>query len=72
MNRKAICAKESRFWAKFGCFWPKILIFTGGSKRFGTQKRKKHLGTLFALFSGQAMDQKSPGATTFEFGPPQK
>ena len=38
-------------------FGPKIQIFTGGSKSFGTNITEKHLATLFALFFGRAWDQ---------------
>ena len=52
-----ICAQERIFWAKFGRFWAKNLNFTGGDKSFGTQVMENHLGTLFALFFGQELDQ---------------
>ena len=38
-------------------FGPKILIFMGVSKSFGTHITENHLGNLFALFFGQALDQ---------------
>ena len=47
---RPICAQESIFWAFFG---PKILIFTGGSKSFGTPKRENPPGHLVASFFGR-------------------
>ena len=38
-------------------FGPKILIFSGFRKIFGTHIMEKHLGNLSALFFGQALDQ---------------
>ena len=38
--------QKCQFWAKFGRFWAKILIFTGESKSFGThitEKPPRHL-----------------------------
>ena len=38
-------------------FGPKILIFMGVSKSFGTNITENHFGNLSALFFGQALDQ---------------
>ena len=38
-------------------FGPKILIFMGVSKSFGTNITENHLDNLSALFFGQALDQ---------------
>ena len=38
-------------------FGPKILIFMGVSKSFGTNITENHFGNLSALFFGQAFDQ---------------
>ena len=38
-------------------FGPKILIFMGVSKSFGTNITENHLDNLFASFFGQALDQ---------------
>ena len=61
------CAKNGNIWPKmtknayFGpilaVFGPKILIFMGVSKSFGTNITENHLGNLSALFFGQALDQ---------------
>ena len=42
------------FWTNFG---PKIKIFMGVSKRFGTNITENHLHNLSALFFGQVLDQ---------------
>ena len=51
-------------------FGPKTLIFTGRKQNW---KRKNHLGTLFALFFGQAWDQTGQNgrylAKNASFGP---
>ena len=61
------CAKNGNIWPKmtknadFGpnlaVFGPKILIFMGVSKSFGTNITENHLDNLSALFFGQALDQ---------------
>ena len=61
------CAKNGNIWPKmtknadFGpnlaVFGPKILIFMGVSKSFGTNITENHLDNLFASFFGQALDQ---------------
>ena len=38
-------------------FGPKILIFMGVSKSFGTNITENHLDNLSALFFGQSLDQ---------------
>ena len=45
------------FWPNLAYFGPKILIFMGVSKSFGTNITENHLGNLSALFFGQAIDQ---------------
>ena len=49
--------QKCRFWTKFGHFGPKILIFMGVSKSFGTNITGNHIHNLSALFFGQALDQ---------------
>ena len=61
------CAKNGNIWPKmtknadFGpnlaVFGPKILIFMGVSKSFGTNITENHKENLFALFFGHAFDQ---------------
>ena len=61
------CAKNGNNWPKmtknadFGpnlaVFGPKILIFMGVSKSFGTNITENHLDNLSALFFGQSLDQ---------------
>ena len=46
--------QKCRFSTVFG---PKILIFMGVSKSFGTNITENHLDNLFASFFGQALDQ---------------
>ena len=48
------CARES---IKMAIFGPKIPIFMGVSKSFGTNLTENHLDNLSALFFGQALDQ---------------
>ena len=50
--------KNANFGPNLVVFGQKILIFTGESKSFGTNETKNHLRTLFALFFGQAGDQR--------------
>ena len=61
------CAKNGNIWPKmtknadFGpnlaVFGPKILIFMGVSKSFGTNITENHQDNLSALFFGQALDR---------------
>ena len=60
-------AKNANIWPKMtknaylgpilAVFGPKILIFMGVSKSFGTNITENHFGNLSALFFGQALDQ---------------
>ena len=54
-------------------FGPKILIFMGVSKSFGTNITENHFGNLSALFFGQALDQMAKNADIWPkmpvFGP---
>ena len=49
--------KNADFGPNLAVFGPKILIFMGVSKSFGTNITENHLGNLSALFFGQALDQ---------------
>ena len=49
--------KNADFETNLAVFGPKILIFMGVSKRFGTNITENHLDNLFALIFGQALDQ---------------
>ena len=61
MGKKAnICPKLTKnayFGPILAVFGPKILIFMGVSKSFGTNITENHLDNLSALFFGQALDQ---------------
>ena len=61
MGKKAnICSKLTKnayFGPILAVFGPKILIFMGVSKSFGTNITENHLDNLSALFFGQALDQ---------------
>ena len=57
MDQKGQNDQNPIFWAEFGRFWAKILIFMGVSKRFGTNITENHLDNLSASFFGQAIDQ---------------
>ena len=61
MGKKAnICPKLTKnayFGPILAVFGPKILIFMGVSKSFGTNITENHFGNLSALFFGQASDQ---------------
>ena len=61
MGKKAnICPKLTKnayFGPILAVFGPKILIFMGVSKSFGTNITKNHLKTLFALVFGRAWDE---------------
>ena len=48
--------KNAYFGPILAVFGPKILIFMGESKSFGTNITENHLDNLFALFFGQALD----------------
>ena len=55
-----ICPKMTKnadFGPNLAVFGPKILIFMGVSKSFGTNITENHLDNLFASFFGQALDQ---------------
>ena len=49
--------KNAYFGPILAVFGPKILIFMGVSKRFGTNITENHLDNLSALFLGQALYQ---------------
>ena len=49
--------KNADFGPNLAVFGPKILIFMGVSKSFGTNITENHFGNLSALFFGQALDQ---------------
>ena len=49
--------KNADYGPNLAVFGPKILIFMGVSKSFGTNITENHLGNLSALFFGQALDQ---------------
>ena len=49
--------KNADFGPNLAIFGPKILIFMGVSKSFGTNITENHFGNLSALFFGQALDQ---------------
>ena len=50
--------KNAYFGQNLAIFGPKILIFMGVSKSFGTNITENHQDNLSALFFGQALDQK--------------
>ena len=50
-------AKNASFWTNLAVFGPKILIFMGVSKSFGTNITENHQNNLSTLFFGQALDQ---------------
>ena len=49
--------KNADFGPNLAVFGPKILIFMGVSKSFGTNITENHQDNLSALFFGQALDQ---------------
>ena len=49
--------KNAYFGPNLAVFGPKILIYMGVSKSFGTNITENHLGNLFELFVGQELDQ---------------
>ena len=53
---RPICAQESIFWGKDGCFWAKHPYYFW-RERSGTYILENHSGTSFALFFGRAWDQ---------------
>ena len=64
--------KNAYFGPNLAVFGPKILIFMGVSKSFGTNITENHLDNLSALFFGQALDQMGQKcrylAKNFSFG----
>ena len=54
--------KNADFGPNLAVFGPKILIFMGVSKSFGTNITENHLDNLSALFFGQALDQMGQNA----------
>ena len=55
--KNAKMTKNAYFGPNLAVFGPKILIFMGVSKSFGTNITENHLDNLSALFFGQALDQ---------------
>ena len=49
--------KNADFGPNLAVFGPKILIFMGVSKSFGTNITENHVDNFSALFFGQALDQ---------------
>ena len=49
--------KNADFGPNLAVFGPKILIFMGVNKSFGTNITENHFGNLSTLFFGQALDQ---------------
>ena len=49
--------KNADFGPNLAVFGPKILVFMGVSKSFGTNITENHLDNLSALFFGHALDQ---------------
>ena len=49
--------KNADFGPNLAVFGPKILIFMGASKSFGTNITENHQDNLSALFFGQELDQ---------------
>ena len=47
---RSVCAQESMFWGKKGCFWAKHPNYLEGSKSSGTHLSENHQGTSFAFF----------------------
>ena len=65
MSRQGLYVPEKAcFGPNLAFFGKEILFFTGGSKSFGSHITENHLGTLFALFFGQACDQMHQKMTT--------
>ena len=69
MGKKAnICPKLTKnayFGPILAVFGPKILIFMGVSKSFGTNITENHLDNLSALFFGQAFRSNGPKMPIF-------
>ena len=57
--------KNADFGLNLAVFGPKILIFMGVSKSFGTNIKENHLDNLSASFFGQALDQMGPKKPIF-------
>ena len=54
---RPICAEKAYFGPNLAVVGPKILIFMGVSKSFGTNITENHKDNLFASFFGQPLDQ---------------
>ena len=54
--------KNAYFGPNLAVFGPKILIFMGVSKSFGTNITENHLGNLSTFFFGQALDEMGQNA----------
>ena len=50
-------AQKANLWPNLAVLEPKILIFMGVSKSFGTNITENHFGNLSALFFGHALDE---------------
>ena len=57
--------KNADFGPILAVFGPKILIFMGLSKSFGTNITENHLDNLFASFFGQALDQMGQKSVSY-------
>ena len=57
--------QKCQFWAKFGSFWAKILIFTGESKCFGTYITEEPPSHLFCIVFWSDMGRNGPTMTIF-------
>ena len=55
-------SQKADFGPNLAIYGPKILIFTGVSKSFGTNITENHLDNLSPLFFGQALDQLGQNA----------
>ena len=62
---RSVCAQESMFWGKNGCFWAKHPNYLGGSKSSGTHLSENHQGTSFAFFGRAWHRMKKKGQCTF-------
>ena len=60
-----IFGQKSQFWAKLSRFWPKILIFMGISKRFGTQITEEPPRQLFRIVYWSGMGPNGPKMPIF-------
>ena len=71
MGQKCRYLAQNASLDNLAVFGPKILIFMGVRKSFGTNITKNHLDNLSALFFGQFLDQmgqKCQYANTIIFG----